>query len=354
MNYGRQNRLLPLGAVAALFAAAWLFSAKVPAADAVISGTPCPGNICTGSVVVGLQTVNYAYTQHLSPSGQLRIRFNGGTYNTAGLVSFIIHDAPAFDSTAYLANPTNGAQAMVEVDIDPGSTAYERRDSDGCPSCIYDHVMSLQYSGLAAGAYAFNFTVIQNGDAGGRTALPFYVDAGAPSNANESNVWGALSGMDFPCADTFDNDLDFAADCADAQCTGSVGKVATGALCQIPESTCNDEFDNDADGKPDCLDPQCDGLVGQPAGSALCQYLNERAAGCTDGFNNDADLDPTDPGQPLTDCPTTFRALRGIRRTTAGNRSGTAVPRSRAAGHPRMTTRTRVMTTPGITSRSRA
>ncbi len=301
MISGRRMNLA-LFAVTAAFAAVAAFTLRGQPAQADMAPSPCPGNICTGTVVVGGQTVTYAYTQHLSSNGQFRIRLNGGVYSTTGMVSFIVHDMPAFASTGYLANPTNGAQAMTETDVNPGNTAYERRDSDGCPSCIYDQVMSVQYSGLAAGTYAFSFTVIQNGDSGGRNALPFYVDAGAPANDNEATAWGAVSGMDFPCADTYDNDLDFLADCADPQCSGSVGKVSTGALCQIPETTCNDEFDNDADGKPDCLDADCDGRVGQPSGTALCQYLNERGAGCTDNFNNDGDVDPTNPSLPLTDC----------------------------------------------------
>ncbi|HTK04318.1 MAG TPA: hypothetical protein VL500_01945 [Candidatus Eisenbacteria bacterium] len=298
------RRIAAAFAMVAVLGTAAAFALRGTPAQAVIAGSPCAGNVCTGTIVVGGQTVGYSYTQHLSSSGEFRIRLNGGVYNTAGLVSFIIHDVPAFSTTGYLANPTNGAQAMSEIDVNPGHTAYERKDSDGCPSCIYDHVMSLQYSGLPAGTYAFSFTVVQNGDSGGRNALPFYVDATAPTNGNESTTWtagGAPVGMDFPCADTIDNDLDFRADCADAQCSGSVGQVATGARCQIPETTCNDEFDNDADGKPDCLDADCDGRVGQPLGTALCQYLNERGAGCTDGFNNDGDVDPAD-SQPLIDC----------------------------------------------------
>src|SRR5512142_945633 len=262
-------------AVAVAFAAVAAFTLRGHVARADVAPSPCPGNVCTGSVVVGGQAVQYAYTQHLSPSGQFRIRLNGGVYNTAGMVSFIIHDMPAFASTGYLANPTNGAQAMTETDVNPAHTAYERRDSDGCTSCIYDHVMSVTYASLPAGTYSFSFTVIQNGDSGGKSALPFYVDASAPANDNESTVWATITGMDFPCADAVDNDLDFLADCADPQCTGSVGQVSTGAMCQIPETTCNDGFDNDANGKADCLDPSCDGRVGQPGGTALCQYGNE-------------------------------------------------------------------------------
>src|SRR5687767_9853529 len=154
--------------VAAAFAAVAAFTLyRTEPASAVISGSPCPGNVCTGSIVIGGQAVTYAYTQHLSSNGQFRIRLNGGTYGTSSLVSFIVYDVPVFSSTGYLANPTNGAQAMTEVDVNPGNTAYERRDSDGCASCIYDHVMSLNYVGLAPGAYTFSFTVVQNGDSGG-------------------------------------------------------------------------------------------------------------------------------------------------------------------------------------------
>ncbi len=267
--------------------------------SAVVASSPCTGNICTGTVTVGSQAVQYAYTQHLSPSGQFRIRFNGGSYNTSQLVSFILSNMPAFVSTGYLANPTNGATAMTESNVNPGMTAYERLSSSGCLSCIYDHVMSVQYSGLAAGVYTFNFTILQNGSSGGMVAVPFYVDAGAPSNGNESTAWNAGSavvpGMDYPCADATDNDLDFRQDCADSQCVGQIGKVVSGALCQAAETSCNDGFDNDGDGLLDCLDPDCNGRVGQPFGTALCQFGNEKnATSCADGFDND--------GDGLTDC----------------------------------------------------
>lgn len=287
MHADRTHRAI-LGLAAAV-AAVLAFSWARPQAQAVIAPSPCPGNVCTGTATVGGQAVSYEYTQHLRPNGEFRIRFNGGTYNTSGLVSFIVHDMPAFASTGYLVNPVGG-QAMSEVDVNPGNTAYERRDSNGCTGCTYDHVMSVTYASLPAGTHSFSFTIVQNGDSGGLTSVPFYVDAAAPTNANESSAWGAITGMDFPCADAVDNDLDFRGDCADAQCTGSVGQVATGALCQIPENTCNDEFDNDADGLMDCLDADCDGLVGQPSGSAVCQYGNEYgAATCIDNFDNDAD-----------------------------------------------------------------
>lgn len=277
-----------IAVLALLFAAAGFFSTRA-AADAAVSPAPCPGNVCTGTIVVGGQTVNYAFTEHVAPGGDLRIRLNGGVYTTTGLVSYIAYNLPSFSSWDKLANPTNGAVFLPIEDVNPGRTAYERRDNDGCAGCIVDQVMSVRYAALAPGAYDFDISVIQLGDTGGKT-LRFYVDAAAPTNGNESAVWAALAGMDRPCADAVDNDLDYGPDCADAQCVGSVGNVGSGARCEQPEATCNDDFDNDADGRRDCLDPDCDGRVGQPAGTALCQYGNEFGAStCGDVFDNDAD-----------------------------------------------------------------
>lgn len=287
---------IAVSAAVVLLLAAW----NPTPTSAVVAGSACSGNICIGSITVGGQAVQYSYTQHLKSNGQFRIRFNGGVYNTSQLVSFILSNMPAFSSTGYLANPTNGATAMTETNVNPGMTAYERLSSTGCASCIYDHVMSVQYAALAAGVYTFNFTILQNGSSGGMVSVPFYVDAGAPVNTNESNTWTSsgspvVPGMDYPCADTADNDLDFKTDCADSQCVGQIGKVVSGALCQATETTCNDGFDNDGDGLTDCLDADCNGRVGQPFGTALCQFGNEKGAStCGDSFDND--------GDGLTDC----------------------------------------------------
>ena len=275
-----------------------------PDALAALSPSPCAGNVCTGTVVVGNQTVSYSYTEHLAPNGTLRIRLNGGVYNTASLISFIAFNLPSFSTWDKMANPNNGAVFLPLEDANPGRTAYERSDADGCVSCIVDQTMSVTYGSLAPGAYTFDLSIVQNGDTGGKS-LTFYVDAGAPTNANESTAWAAVSGMNAPCADGVDNDLDYQGDCADVQCNGAVGNVGSGALCEQPETTCNDAFDNDADGLPDCLDPSCDGRVGQPSGSALCQYGNEYGAStCGDAFDND--------GDGLTDCvDNAFNPLAG-------------------------------------------
>jgi len=279
-----------------------LFLCRIPPGRALVAPSPCPGNVCVGNFVVGGQNVQYAYTQHIRPDGRLKIRLNGGVYNTSNLVSFILHDLPAFVSWDKYANPNNGAVYLPEEDISPGLTAYERRDVDGCASCIVDQVMMVDFSGLAEGAYSFSLTVIQNGDSGGQSGLPFYVDTAAPSNGDESETWAALAGMDLPCADSFDNDLDYGTDCADGQCDGSVGRVADGALCEVPEQTCHDEFDNDADGDTDCLDADCDGRVGGTAPAYVpdvyCQFGNEWGpVSCTDNFDNDGDSDAVNPAR---------------------------------------------------------
>ncbi|MEY4723156.1 MAG: hypothetical protein RLZZ324_669 [Candidatus Parcubacteria bacterium] len=278
-------------AVALALAATALLGAQ--RAFAMIAPAPCAGNVCTDAVVVGGQTVNVSYTQHLAPGGTLKVRFNGGAYNTSGLISYIVFNLPAFSSWSKYPNPNNGAIVLPTEDVNPGRTAYERRSNPGYVG-IVDQVSSVTYAGLAPGAYAFDISIIQNGDTGGKT-YTFYVDAAAPTNMNESNVFASLVGMDYPCADGVDNDLSYASDCADAQCSGSIGQVGTGAKCEVPETTCNDGFDNNGNGLVDCKDPSCDGKVGQPGGTALCQYGNETGAStCGDNFDND--------GDGLTDC----------------------------------------------------
>lgn len=279
--------------IAIVFAAVLLglvFGRPAPA-EADIAPAPCSGNVCTGSIVVGGQTVQYAYTQHIRPSGTLKVRLNGGLYNTGQLISYIVHDLPAFSSWGKYNNPS-GSPLPVYLpteDINPGHTAYERKDANGCASCVVDQVMTMTYAALSAGAYSFDLTIVQNGTTGGQLNLPFYVDAGAP-NTDESFAWNAIPGMTAPCADAFDNDLSYAADCADLNCAGQVGRVGDGALCQLPETTCYDNFDNDADGLLDCLDSSCDGLTGRQSPAALCQFGNEKgAASCTDTFDNDGD-----------------------------------------------------------------
>jgi hypothetical protein len=267
---------------------AWGFGA-LPRSRAATAPAPCPGNVCAGSLTVGGQSVDYAFTQHLGPDGSLRVRLNGGDYSTAQTVAYILSGLPEFAAWSVEANPA-GAVYLPEAAVNPGQTAYERRSSTGIAGQTVDMVMSVSFSGLAAGAYSFNLLVTQFGAVGAVPSLTFYVDAAAPgAGADEAFAWAAM-GMGYPCADGFDNDLDYAADCADAACGGEVGDELGGHLCEAAEQTCDDEFDNDADGLADCLDAGCDGRVGEPFGAARCDYGDERGpASCGDGFDNDAD-----------------------------------------------------------------
>ncbi|MDD5251639.1 MAG: hypothetical protein PHT12_03315 [Patescibacteria group bacterium] len=301
---------------AGLLLMAWLGVPR-PAA-AMIASSPCPGNVCADFLTIGGRRVDYWYTQHVRPDGQFRIRFSlNGTYSSSQLISFIVFQMPSFDSWDKLANPdpTKNATYLPEEGVTLDRTAYERRASSGCATaCWVDFVMSVKYSGLAEGEHSFNVYVVQNGASGGRNGIKFYADAGAPSNTDESEIWAAMSGMDYPCADLgggqpIDNDLNFLPNCQDPKCDGQPGsRTQTWKKCEIPERTCNDAFDNDGDASPDCKDQDCNGRQGYPPMQppplppladppAYCQWPNERGAPgslngttpCDDKFDNDAD-----------------------------------------------------------------
>ncbi len=305
---------------------AWLAWCRGASATIAPASPDCAGNICSGQVSVGGQTVKYYYTEHVKPSGLFKIRFDGGVYNTDKLISFLLFmtkDTTNFSSWGKYSNPsaklTPQAQDIPTEAVNPGLTSYERRYTSGCSGCRVDQVMYVGFSGLPddPAGYEFNFSIFQNGDSGGKNNLKFYVDAGAPMNDDESTKWvdgsgnAVINGLDEPCADhippnsggvPIDNDLNFLPNCADPKCDGQVGEVGTDHICEIPEKTrCWDDFDNDGDGMIDCADDSCDGQVGRKADgvidAAYCQYGNEygslnslnNTSPCDDGFDNDRD-----------------------------------------------------------------
>lgn len=281
-------------AVSAFF----LVAGRPIGADAAIAGAPCDHNVCSDTLVVGGQVVDYFYTEHLSPSGEFRIRFRSGPYDTDQFISYMISGFPNFSSWDVLPNTALGAVALPLEDVNPGRTAYERMDNDGCIGCVVDQVMSVRFSGLSPGQYTFDLVVVQYGEQAGRSAMRFWVDLDAPSNMDESEVFNDLSGsgMDLPCSDLdagdpVDNDLNYLPNCADPNCGGSVGRVNPSTdNCEFPEQTCSDDFDNDGDGSTDCADPDCDGRIGRQSDGALCQYPGEFGlATCGDNFDNDDD-----------------------------------------------------------------
>lgn len=302
-------------AATVLLVAGSVFFFDRKSAVAVIApvGLRCTGNVCTGSAVVGSQNVDYSFTQHISPNGQFRLRLNGGAYTTTQLIEMTLGNMPPFTTVGAFANPGNGAVTLPTSVVNLSRTTYQRYDGDGCTGCIVDQVMTMQYAGLAAGTYSFNLLIVQNGSQALLTPLTFYVDAGAPGSTNESNLWAAYPGLDFPCADAVDNDLSYYGDCRDANCNGRPGSVGNPTLlCQTVELTCSDGFDNDGDGLIDCADSSCNGRVGRVSPAANCQFGNESgAANCVDNFDNDADalsdcLDQTNCWQvTASGCPAT-------------------------------------------------
>ena len=311
-----RSKLAPAGAVLAALACFFLFPAS---AAATIAPSPCAGNICVGELTVGSDKVRYAFTQHVNPDGEFKIRLNGGTYSTVSLISFIIFDLPPFVSWDKYAGP--GAIYLVGEDVNPGRTAYERRAPTGCAGCRVDQVMSVKYSGLSERCYPFNLFVLQNGGSASKNGLEFCVDSAAPLNNSEADplkpllkplrdmaealgynysTYSTLSCADKVNGVSIDNDLDYRANCADSDCDGEQGDLINSELrCQIIETRCDDEFDNDADGAADCADITCDKLVGRtdPVPLAYCQYGNEYGdalslngtSPCSDYFDNDAD-----------------------------------------------------------------
>lgn len=274
--------------------AALLFFTSGKQAEAVISPSACVGNVCTGSLVVGGQAVQYAFTEHIKPNGKFKIRLNGGLYGSNSLISYIVYNLPAFTSAATYKNPDVTNFMLPQSNVDAPNGAYETLDSNGC-NCIVDEVMTVMFSGLSATAHGFRLNVVQNG-ASGFVDSTFYVDAGAPDTDNESLSLAAISpAFDPPCGDAVDNDLDYFPNCADTSCNGASASGSNPTLfCELPETTCTDLFDNDADGKPDCLDVDCDGRLGRVSPAAYCQ-INESLATlsgttpCSDNFDNDAD-----------------------------------------------------------------
>jgi len=276
--------------------------------SAAVSPDPCPGNICTGEMTIGTRKITYAYTEHVNPDGEFKVRLNGGEYDTSKLISYIIFDLPPFAS--WDKDQAPDAVALPSEAVNPGRTAYERSAPTGLSGQKVDQVMSVQYAGLAEGQYAFNIFVLQEDGSASKNNLVFYVDSAAPNNGYENDSLALINELT-PCADRWprgeegtpiDNDLNYEANCADPACDGQQGHPIDDTLrCEQVEQTCYDEFDNDADGVLDCADQSCDGQVGRQAGGgktiAYCQYGNEYGAPlslsgtspCEDLFDNDGD-----------------------------------------------------------------
>ncbi len=254
--------------------------------------TPCNGNICQGTTSVGGKTLSYYYTEHVQPNGKFKILFDSG-YSVGGQAfGRAITDMPTFSTYGrynYTADPVTYPYDTDTI-LD-SSTTYKTTAPSG--NTGWDKiVMYVNLNSAAEILHHFNMSIVQYGGTGDVLNNELYVDSNAPSNDDESSTYADI-GLNYPCADAVDNDLDNYFDCRDINCDGEIGNVGSSAVCEYgTEVTCNDGFDNDGDGKIDCADPDCDGKLGGPG--VYCEYGQEGKAAnypttCKDSFDNDRD-----------------------------------------------------------------
>jgi len=288
--------------IAALFVAFAFLGVDILPALAVID-TSCAGNVCSGSVTVGGQLVNYSWTQnHDNVDASLKVRFRSGPYATSvNPVRFRINVNKAFSSSASLKNPSPLASIPPDQTINGAKTQIERSVTSSATGTTYDFVQDLRYLSPTPGTIAVTLTFIQYGVT--QVVGPFNVslDTVSPANRDEGESLAGLYGGSYrQCYDNVDNDLDYRLDCADSNCTGK--SIGPSSVCETPETTCNDGFDNNGSGEIDCADPLCNGRPGNVAGTKFCGNENGGAshANCADGFDNDGngelDCADNDPG----------------------------------------------------------
>lgn len=276
----------------------------------------CDGNICSGSVSIGGDILNYSYTLHNRPNGRFKLRWIDGSIASANSLIFAANALPDFIQKNGTYNDSgarvNHSSYVVPYDgiyLVGGKRNYVTSDSDGYNGYI-DGVMWANFSsGVSTAApYAFELYAAHAGsDMVITSSAPLYFDASAPTNDDEGYTNTNMD-LQYPCADNLvDNDLDMSPDCLDIDCDGEIGSVALGAVCQYNgETNCTDRFDNDFDddSRPsvydldyntgmDCRDVGCNDTQGDPVdASDRCYWKNEYASyplSCRDSFNNDAD-----------------------------------------------------------------
>jgi hypothetical protein len=290
-------------AVAALVIGWWWNAART--ARAVIDPS-CAGNVCSATAGVGGQDVEYSWTQnHDGADASLKVRFRSGPYSAnANPVRFKITVSQPFSSHAALKNPSPGTSLPPSETVNDTDTSIERSAPSSLAGQTFDFTLELRYASPPPGTIAVTLEFAQYG--AGQTVGPFnvFLDAASPSNRDEGESMDALYGAGYrECNDGTDNDLDYRADCADADCAGE--EMSPSSVCESPETTCNDDLDNDGNGKTDCGDPLCNGRPGNAAGTKFCGPENGGVshANCADGFDNDrnSETDCTDDS-PGTGC----------------------------------------------------
>jgi len=288
--------------IVALAVAAGLFWREFLPAQAVIDSS-CPGNVCTGTISVGGQDVEYSWTQnHDENDASLKVRFKSGPYvSSANPVRFKITVDKAFSSNATLKNPSPTISLPLDQTVNIAKTIVERSSISSSAGETYDFVQDLRYVSPAAGPISVTLEFAQYGDAQVVGPFDVFLDAASPSNRDEGQSLSPLFGVSYKqCYDGIDNDLDYRLDCADSDCTGK--SISASSFCESPEMNCSDGLDNDGNGKIDCADPLCNGRVGRlsPLGKCGAENGGTGHANCADGFDNDGngelDCADNDPG----------------------------------------------------------
>lgn len=253
-----------------------------------LTNTTCPGNVCSASVVLGGQTINYSWTQnHNAADSSLKIRFKSGPYTSSiSPVRFIITVGQPFASNASLKNPSPLFSMPPDQTVNGTQTIITRSSTSSTLGTSYDFTQELRYGLIVPGTVS---VIVQFDAYGFSTSASFnvYFDAASPSNRDESQSLAALYGAGYrQCYDVVDQDLDYRTDCADSNCTGVT--IAPGSFCEAPETTCSDGYDNDGSGAIDCADPLCNGRPASMAGK-FCGSENGGAShiNCADAFDND-------------------------------------------------------------------
>jgi hypothetical protein len=288
--------------IIALAVVAGLFWREFLPAQAVIDPS-CAGNVCTGTVTVGGQAIDYAWTQnHDQDDASLKVMFTSGPYAAdTDPVRFKITVDKAFSTNASLKNPSPATSLPPDQTVNIAKTVIERASTSSAEDVTYDFVQDLRYVSPVPGTISVTLEFAQYGAS--QVVGPFNVslDAASPSNRDEGDSLSALFGGSYrQCYDDVDNDLDYRLDCADSDCTGE--DIGPTSVCETPEITCNDGLDNNGNGEIDCADPLCNGRPGNVAETKFCGSENAGIAhaNCIDGFDNDGngelDCADNDPG----------------------------------------------------------
>ncbi len=258
----------------------------------------CQNGVCWETKNFGGRDITYYYNRYVQPGGTLKIRFEGGDYNTTKPISYAITDLLSYDSYGYYSEG-NGLGTISTTDSSVVAEDGNGRVGDA------DMVLWVNLSSAYTDGNEYNVSIylVHEGYDLLVAGIPIVIDSTAPSVWDES-VTG--KNRTSPCSNSIDEDIDYNTSCQDLDCNGSIGgsDCARGnAYCEFgSETTCNDCFDNEGDGNYDCADLDCDLKSGSSTNSSIkCHYYGEGnqtqynsslyswVFACVDLFDNDQD-----------------------------------------------------------------